>query len=240
MIKYTNLTRSTARGACFMVVLALAAAPVSAQWSAYGYGVAERDTKETLLLLAGIGAGPGGPGWSPTVGLQGYRLTYDGGASDVTAHSVKPSVGLRYGFPAGSVGFTVGYAFVSKDQVVPPGVVVADSKDGVVVTGSLDYSGTGGPLASQTLTSYNFGSSSLWARQRFTTRVAGSESTGQFRGGPEVAFNRGSGFSATQAGLIFQWQNPRFTIGAGVGRTLVSDADDATYYKVEFGMPLFR
>lgn len=233
-----NLRRNAARGIWVLGALVLAG-PASAQWHASAYGVAERDTKETMLLLAGISAGPGGQGWSPTLGLQGYRLTYDGGASTVTVHALRPSVGMRYGFPDGSFGFSVGYAFVSKDQVAPPGVIVTDAKDGFVLSGSLDYEPAASLWSAQTLASYNLGSSSLWARERFTARLSGSEATGQFRAGPEVAYNKGSGYSATQVGLIFQWQSPGFTVGAGVGRTLVSGNDDATYYKVEFGVPVF-
>lgn len=225
----------------FAFSLIVFAGPASAQWNVTGVGVAEYDTQETLLLLAGVSAGPGGSGWSPLVGVQTYYLTYKLPAETETVFSVRPYAGLRNNFPGGSLAFTAGYAFVSEDAAPPVGAGVADSRDGVVVSGALDHWGTGGPLGYQLLASYNFGGESLWTRGRVTTRVSQLANGGQFRVGGEVAYANSGDFSMTQPGLVAEWHNGSgFILGFGVGRKIIADADDATFFRVETVLPLVR
>lgn len=216
--------------------------PAAAQWNVTGIGVAEYDTEETLLLLAGVSAGPGGPGWSPLLGVQTYYLTYKLPTETKSVFSVRPYAGVRNNFPGGSLAFTAGYAFVSDDDSPGPlGTGVADSRDGVVVSGALDHWGTGGPLGYQLLASYNFGGESFWGRGRVTTRVSQFASGGQFRVGGEVAYANSGDFSMTQPGLVAEWHNGTgFILGFGVGRKLIADADDATYFRIETVVPLSR
>jgi hypothetical protein len=226
----------------FVFSLFAFAQPAAAQWNVTGVGVAEYDTEETLLLLAGVSAGPGGAGWSPLLGVQTYYLTYKLPAETRNVFSVRPYAGLRNNFPGGSVAFTAGYAFVSDDDSPGPlGTGVADSRDGVVVSGSLDHWGTGGPLGYQLLASYNFGGESLWTRGRVTTRVSQLANGGQFRVGGEVAYANSGDFSMTQPGLVAEWHNGTgFILGFGVGRKIIADGDDATFFRVETVLPLSR
>lgn len=216
--------------------------PASAQWSASAIGVAEYDTEEALLLLGGVSAGPGGAGWSPLVGVQAYHLSYKLPLETKKIFSVRPYAGLRNNFPGGSLAFTAGYAFVSDDDAPRPlGTAVADSRDGVVVSGALDHWGTGGPLGYQLLASYNFGGESLWTRGRATTRVRELATGGQVRVGGEVAYATSDNFSLIQPGLVAEWHNGTgFILGFGVGRKLIKDGDDATFFRVETVIPLLR
>lgn len=224
-------------------LLALTAVPLAAQWSVTAVGVAEYDTNETWLLLAGVSASPwGGPGLAPVFGIQAYRLSFEGTSGRTSVTSVRPSVGLRNNFPGGSAQVRVGYAFTSRDVPGPVAGGVADRRDGVVLSSQVDWWGTGGPLAAQAIASYNFGASALWARGRLTTRVARS-GPGQVRLGGEVAFlNDSDGdFTMVQPGAVLEWHTGGGPIVAfGVGRKLNDPGEDATYFKVEVVLPLLR
>lgn len=216
--------------------------PVEAQWSVTGVGVAEYDTEQTLLLLAGVSATPGGPGWRPLVGLQTYYLTYKIPGDTKSVVSVRPYAGLQNNFAGGSLSFTAGYAFVSgEDTPRPLGSGVTDNQDGVVLSTALDYWGTGGPLGYQILGSYNFGGESLWTRGRVTTRVRDLAGGGQVRIGGEVAYATAGDFNLIQPGLVAEWHNGTgFILGFGVGRKLIKDGDDATFFRLETVVPLMR
>lgn len=237
----TSMRRAALLGSVVFSLFAVAQ-PAAAQWKATAIGVAEYDTEETLLLLGGVSAGPGGPGWSPIIGLQSYYLTYKLPTETQSVVSVRPYAGLRNNFPGGSLAFTAGYAFVSDDdRVSPVGTGVTDSRDGVVVSGALDHWGTGGPLGYQLLASYNFGGESFWGRGRVTTRVSQFASGGQFRVGGEVAYANSGDFSMTQPGLVAEWHSGTgFILGAGIGRKLITDGDDATFFRLETVIPLMR
>lgn len=232
-----------ARGiAIAAIVTVTMAAPAQAQWSATAVGVAEYDTNETLLLLAGVSVSPfGGPGISPVFGIQVYRLSFDTASGTTEVWSVRPSAGLRNNFPGGSAQFRVGYAFTSRDSPVPIAGGVGDRRDGVVISSQVDWWGTGGPLGAQAIASYNFGSSALWARGRVTTRIA-STATGQVRVGGEVAVLNDDDFTMVQPGGVIEWHSgPGGPILAfGVGRKLNSPGEDATYFKLEVVLPLLR
>jgi len=236
-----NLKRAALLGS-FLCSLFAFAQPAAAQWNVTGIGVAEYDTEETLLLLGGLSAGPGGPGWSPLLGVQTYYLTYKLPTETKNVFSVRPYAGLRNNFPGGSLAFTAGYAFVSDDDTPGPlGTAAADSRDGVVVSGALDHWGTGGPVGYQLLASYNFGGESLWTRGRVTTRVSQLASGGQLRIGGEVAYANSGDFSMTQPGLVGEWHNGSgFILGVGVGQKIIADADDATFFRLETVIPLSR
>ena len=240
-----------AAGAAVMAIaLAVANEPARAQWGVTGFGVAEYDTNETVLLLAGVSMGPGGPGWSPRVGLQGYYLTYDrGAAGNADVWAFRPSVGLSRGFDGGALGLSVGYAFVSDDaddgDPVPPNTIVEDTDDGVVVSGQLNYWGTGGPVGAQLLASYNIGGESLWTRGRVTTRVASLSNDGQVRLGGEVAYMTSGSFSAVQPGGVLEWHRGNgLILGLGAGVKLIDqenvEEDDPFYIKAEVVLPLRR
>jgi hypothetical protein len=222
-------------GAC----LAIAAAPAAAQWSATGIGVAEIDTDETLLLLAGVSASPGGArGIAPLIGVQGYWLTFDAGTARTNVTAIRPYAGLRSGFDGGSLYGTVGYAFSSRDT--PVGAFVEDRGEGVVLSGGLDVWGTGSPLGYQALASYNFGSESYWTRGRVTRRL-GEAGTTQKRIGAEVAFMGGEGYTAWQPGVLLELHREGGRIiGFGAGGKFSEGGNSAAYLKVETVLPLLR
>lgn len=214
----------------------------AAQWSVSGIGVAEYDTEETLLLLGGISATPGTPGWSPLIGVQTYMLRYQLPLETKTVYSVRPYAGLQKSYPAGAMSLTAGYAFVSDDASSGPiGSSTADNQDGFVLSGALDHWGTGGPIGYQLLASYNFGGESLWTRGRVTSRVRQLANGGQVRVGGEVAYATAGSFSMTQPGLVAEWHNGSgFILGFGLGRKIIANADDATFFRVETVLPLSR
>ncbi|HUF66846.1 MAG TPA: hypothetical protein VMM17_12800 [Gemmatimonadaceae bacterium] len=220
----------------------IAAGSAQAQWSATAVGVAEYDTNETLLLLAGVSVSPfGGPGISPVFGIQVYRLSYETVSGTTEVWSVRPSAGIRNNFTGGSAQFRVGYAFTSRDAPVPIAGGVGDRRQGVVISSQVDWWGTGGPFGAQAIASYNFGSDALWARGRVTTRVARTQ-RGQVRVGGEVAFLNDAEFTMVQPGAVVEWHaGPGGPILAfGVGRKLNDPGEDATYFKVEVVLPLLR
>lgn len=240
----TNLRRAALLGS-FVCSLVAFARPAAAQWNVTGIGVAEYDTEETLLLLAGVSANPGGEGWSPLIGVQTYYLTYKLPTDDANVFAVRPYAGLQNNFPGGALSFTAGYAFVSGDGdggiQGPLGTSVVDNQDGVVLSTALDYWGTGGPLGYQLLGSYNFGGESFWGRGRVTSRISQLASGGQVRVGGEVAYASAGDFSMTQPGLVAEWHTGTGVIlGFGVGRKIIKDADDATFFRVETVLPLSR
>ena len=208
------------------------------KWSATAIGVAEYDTDQTMLLLAGISAGPGGRGWSPRVGVQGYVLSYDAGLSRTNVTSIKPYVGMRNGFEGGSVGFNLGYAFTDKNKPNP--AIIEDRGGGPVVSGGLDYWGMGGPLGYQLLGSYALDSESIWTRGRVTTRLA-NRPLGASRFGGEVAYLHGRGYSAWQPGVILEYNTSAGRILAlGSGMKFYEGGDNAVYFKVEGLLPIGR
>lgn len=223
------------------VLGAVAAADASAQWSITSVGVAEYDTNETLLLLAGVSAGPGGRGIQPIIGVQAYHLSYEGAEERTSIISVRPSVGLRSGFEGGAAQARIGYAFRNKDEVVI-GTLVPDAGDGVVLAGQVDYWGTGSPLGAQAIASYDFGGESLWARGRLTTRVAqGSREGSQLRVGAETAIMSGENFDAIQPGGLLEWHTGGgLILGAGAGVKIIDGGENATYFRAEVVLPLRR
>lgn len=222
-----------------LAALALPAV-AQAQWSATAIGVAEYDTDETLLLLAGVSAGPGGMGWSPRVGVQAYHLGYDAGTARTNVVVVRPYMGMRNGFTGGSASINLGYAFSNKDTDAP--AIVSDRGDGVVLSGGWDYWGTGGPFGYQLLGAYNFGTESIWTRARATTRIQ-QRQNGQTRLGAEVAYlSDNDNFSAFQPGAILELHGRNgVIIGLGAGLKLYENvSDDPVYFKIEGVLPLGR
>jgi hypothetical protein len=232
--------RATILGA--MAIGSVAAAPATAQVSATAIGVAEYDTEGTLLLLAGVSGGPGGRGWKPRVGVQGYHLSYDGGAGDVTVMTVRPYVGMRNLFDGGSFGVNVGYAFSDKDLSFTP-VFITESGDGVVLSGGLDYWGTSDTrLGYQALAAYNFGTEGFWTRGRVTTRLGQMRANNaQTRLGAELAFMGGQGFHGWQPGGVMEFHTGGGRIfGLGAGMKFFQGGGDAVYFKGEVTLPLSR
>jgi hypothetical protein len=213
----------------------------AAQWGASAYGVAEMDTKSTLLLLGGLSAAPKGHGWKPLLGLQAYHLGYDGGSSRTNVFVVRPSIGLENSVEHGAYYASIGYAFSNKDNNTPGPVVASDRGEGVVLSGGADWSTPPGPWAYQALGSYNFGSESFWARGRATTRIGATSGTTTTRFGGEVAFLSGEGYSAWQPGLVMTWQTDAgMSFGVGAGVKIVDNGGSPAYFKVEFGFPVVR
>ena len=222
------------------VVLCLGAAQAAAaQWTAVSYGVAEYDTKQTLLLLAGVSATPKGMGFQPVLSLQAYALGYDVGSSRTNVFSVRPAAGLGYNYNGGAFSGTVGYAFSNNKTTTGP-VVATERGQGVDVAGEWDHWGTGGPMGYQALGSYNFGSSSFWGRGRVTTRLSqhGAEQT---RAGVEAAYLSGPGYSAWQPGGVFEWHAAGGQIlGLAAGLKFPNTGGNAVFFRVEGLLPLLR
>src|SRR5881392_2147475 len=219
----TSKTARSAMGVCVLCLAGMSPSRVAAQkWTAGTYGVAEYDTKKTLLLLAGISGGPAGLGVKPRIGVQAYELGFDNGPGGRTnAFVVKPYVGLTNNYSGGAVSGSVGYAFSNRNEKIAGGpAITSDNGKGVVVSGGLDYWGTGGPAGYQVLGSYNFGSSSLWARGRATTRLGQS--------------SNGTNFTAVQPGALLQFYSPSGSIlGFGAGMKFFQGGTNAVYFKVE-------
>lgn len=229
------MMRAKMRTILAATAILLAPTVASAQWNTTAVGVAEVDTENTLLLLAGLSASPGGAGLAPLVGLQASYLTFDA-IDRVNVFTARPYVGVRSGYTGGSAYGTVGYAFSNREDDV--GAVAADRGEGVVVSGGLDHWGTGGPLGYQLLGSYNFGSESYWTRGRVTTRLGQSSRT---RIGGEVALLGGDGYEAWQPGVVLEFHNGAGRIlGLGAGAKLYDGGDDAFYFRVEGVLPLSR
>lgn len=225
------------------ILISFSPADASAQWSATSIGVAEYDTEQTLLLLGGISAGPGGMGWKPRIGFQGYYLRYDVGSTSTNVLVGKPYVGVRNAFSGGSVGVNVGYAFSDKDASFTTGAFVPDAGgDGVVLSGGWDQWGTGGPMGYQVLGAYNFGTEGFWGRGRVTRRLGAASSTGrQRRFGGEVAYLAGDGYSGVQPGAIMEFHDGNGRIfGLGAGMKFFDGGGDAVYFKGEFVLPIGR
>lgn len=212
-----------------------------AQWSSNLIGVAEYDTENALLLLAGFSTGPGGQGWKPRLGVQGYYLRYEVGSSDVDVTTVRPYVGMRNSFTGGSASVNVGYAFTNRDGTDVAGrAIVSDRGEGVVLSGGWDYWGTGQSFGYQLLGSYNFGADALWTRARGTVPMSTSQSM-QTRIGAEVAFLSGDGYTAFQPGAVLEFNNRGGRVfGLGAGMKYFEGGEDAVYFKAEFSLPLGR
>jgi hypothetical protein len=216
------------------------ASPVAAQWTATSVWVAEYDTNETLLLLGGISVSPGGGPIRPVAGVQAYHLSYPGAVDRVNIVTVRPSAGLAADFTGGSAQARVGYAFRNREGTVV-GTLVPDAGEGFVVSGQMDYWGTGGPVGAQAIGSYNFGAESLWARGRLSTRVHSGPAGRQVRLGAETAYMTSPGFDAVQPGGVLEWHSGRgLIVGAGAGVKIIDDADNATYFRAEVVLPLRR
>jgi hypothetical protein len=232
-------SKLTGRIVVAAAALAIAAAPASAQWNATAIGVAEYDTKQTVLVLGGLSMSPGGRPVAPLIGVQAYYLTFDAGNERRSITSVRPYAGLRTSFTGGSLYGTVGYAFQSREGA-PATAFVADRGDGVVVSAGLDHWGTGGPLGYQLLGSYNFGSESFWGRGRVTTRLS-QAGTSQTRLGVETAIISSSGFNAWQPGVVAEFHNGNGQIiGVGAGAKLIQNGDNALYVRLDAVLPLLR
>jgi hypothetical protein len=213
----------------------------AAQWSVGTYGVAEYDTKQTLLLLAGASASPKGLGVKPLVSLQAYHLGYDNGSSRTNAFTVRPAVGLINTYDGGAAYASIGYAFTNNDITGAP-VAGATSGKGTVLSAGWDMWGTGGPLGSQALASYNFGSESFWGRGRLTTRVS-QNGAAHTRIGGEVAYLSGPGYSAWQPGGVFEFHTASGNvIGLGAGAKIAGSGNggNAAYFRIEGYVPLAR
>jgi hypothetical protein len=222
--------------------VALAAAPraVEAQISSTLIGVAEYDTDGTLLLLSGISAGPGGLGWKPRVGVQGYFLRYDVPAGDVDVTAIRPWVGMRNSFTGGSASINVGYAFTNRDRDFVTPAIIEDGGEGVVLSGGWDYWGTGNSFGYQLLGSYNFGSEALWTRARGTVPMQ-IRDNGQTRIGAEVAYLSGDNYYAFQPGAVLEFNNRGGRMfGLGAGMKFFKGGENAVYFKGEFTLPLSR
>jgi hypothetical protein len=216
------------------------AAPAEAQWRATAIGVAEVDTDQTLLLLAGLSASPGtGKRIYPILGVQGYHLGLDGGTAGRTnVFVVKPYAGLGNNYGNGTFYGTVGYAISNKDAPVRT-TSTNDISDGVVVAAGWDHWGSGGPWGHQVLGSYNLDSEAFWGRGRVTRQISMS-GTAQKRLGGEVAFLKGDGYSGVQPGVIYEMHNGRGSIlGLGAGMKFF-EGDNAVYVKVEGVLPIAR
>ena len=225
-----------------VAALTLLSRPTLAQWHVTGIGVAEYDTKQTLLLLARLGASPSGKGVVPTLGVQGYALGYDNGPGRTNVFVVKPYVGLEDNYDGGQIGGNIGYSFNNKDVSGFVSSVAADQGSGVVLSGNLDNWGTGNdPWGYQVLGSYNFGSSSFWGRGRVTERYA-STSNSQKRIGAEVAYLTGTGYSAWQPGAVLEFHNPGGSIlGLGAGMKFFGNGGgNAVYFKAEVVLPIAK
>jgi hypothetical protein len=239
-------TRMAVAAALAVPVVATSPELAHAQLQTTGVGVVEYDTNETLLLLAGVTMGPGGAGWSPVFGVQAHYLTYDRGLSDnADIFSVRPSVGMRYGFSGGAMQVRGGYAFTSDDDDdgAPPTTVAEDFDDGVFVSAGVDYWGSGTGLGYQLLGSYNFGSEALWTRGRVTTRIASSGANGQIRLGAEAAYQTSDDFDALQPGGVIEWHRGSgliLSLGAGVKLIEQDGIDDPIYVRGEVILPFRR
>jgi len=237
------MKRTTGRTAVAVVGLmfsTFSARPMLAQWHATGIGVAEYDTKQTLLLLAGLSGSPGGKGVVPTIGAQGYYLTFTSNAVRTNVVTIQPHVGLADNYDGGSVGASIGYSFANK-EVRAVSTATGNQGSGTVLSGSWDHWGTGGPMGHQVLGSYNFGSKSLWTRGRITRNMTPGGPS-QRRVGVELAYLEGKDYSAYQPGGVLEFHDPKGNIlGLGAGMKFFGKgAGSAVYFKAEGVVPLFR
>jgi len=217
----------------------LGASPAAAQWSVGSYGVGEIDTKQTLLLLAGLNANPSGMGVKPLLSLQGYSLWYKSGALRTNVLAVTPAAGLIDNYDGGSVYGTIGYQFSNSNVSGGPIVGTTEGR-GVELSGGWDSWGTGGPWGHQVLASYNFGGKSFWGRGRVTKRISQSGKASTRLGG-EVAYLSGPGYHAVQPGVVWEWHSPsNQVLGLGAGAKFMTPGGSAAYFRVEGFLPLAR
>lgn len=210
-----------------------------AQWSGSIYGAAEYDTNNSNMLFAGMSMSPAGSGVVPTLGLQGYRLSYESGSARTTVYQIKPAVGFRAPFSVGSVNANIGYAFTDKEL---PGVAVGTSTDqgeGVVLAGGINLRPSSARIEWEGLGSYNFGSESFWGRAQ-ASRPIRQTPTGAWHVAPQLSFLNGQGYSAIQPALMLNWRaNQGMSWGAGVGYSIPNAGDNAVVFKLTAGTSLF-
>lgn len=225
-----------------LMILLFSASTAAGQWHASAVGVAEYDTKQTLLLLAGLSASPGGRGVAPVIGVQGYHLGFDNGPGRTNVFVVRPYVGLENNYDGGQYGANIGYSFSNEDVSGFLTSVAADQGSGTVVSANWDHWGRTGELNGyQVLGSYNFNSDALWARGRYT-RLLNSSGPSQRRFGGEVAYLEGHGYNAWQPGAVLELHDAKGNIlGLGAGLKFFGNGGgNAVYFKVEGVVPLFR
>lgn len=220
--------------------IAIASAPVQAQWSGSVYGAAEIDTNETNLFLAGLSLSPGGGDIAPIFGIQGYRLSYKVGSGSTTVYAFRPSAGLRFRFsPEASATASIGYAFTDKNAPATALSSGADTEDGIVASGSIDLHPAASRISWLGAASYNFGSESVWARLRAPIELRNNES-GKVSLAPEVSYINGGSYNAIQPGAVVLWQgNSGFSFGGGVAFNMPNQGDNSTVFKIEAAKSLF-
>jgi len=232
-MKFTHLRVAVASVGLSLV----AASSAAAQWSVGTYGVAEIDTKQTTLLLAGINASPSAMGWQPLLSLQAYSLWFKSGPLRTNVLAVTPAAGLINNYNGGSLYGTVGYQFTNNNISGGPITGTTEGR-GVEVSGGWDYWGTGGPWGHQVLASYNFGGKSFWGRGRVTRRISQSGKSSTRLGG-EVAYLSGPGYHAVQPGVVWEWHSPsNQVLGLGAGGKFQTPGGSAAYFRVEGFLPL--
>jgi hypothetical protein len=230
------------RWAAAVLVLLTSLTPtrrLAAQWSSVAFGVAEGDTRNTLLLLAGMSASPKALGIQPVLALQGYWLGYDVGSTRTNVNAIRPGAGLGYHYNGGSLDGTVGYQFSSGTNSGAPVAGTAVGR-GVDLAGDWEYWGTGGPLGYQALADYNFGGDSFWGRGRVTTRVS-QHGPSQMRVGGEVAYDEAPGYNAWQPGAVLEWHFAHGQIlGLGAGGKFQNTGGNGAFFRVEGLLPITR
>lgn len=235
-------------------VMAVAvSAPLSAQGLTVTFvGEAAGDDVNLFLGEGTWAAGAGGI--SPVASLQTYLVTFDAGNAETgSIWSVTPAAGLRYGMGGGFLQGTVGYSFKQRlddiDTVLPERASTQNffggAEDGIVVTGHLQWWGTGA-FGAQGIVSHNFGSDYLWSRGRGTVRVSDSPS-GDFHVGAEAGWQGEMGdndivngvevpaYSAVMAGPIVQWSTENVTAvfgggWKGIDQAVAPEGEDSTWY----------
>lgn len=231
---------SRARGGIIAAGLAMMAAggflaPQTAAAQAV-YAAYEHGTDDVDLLFAGVQIPLSGEfmGLSPFVTASGYRLSYERGlGEEVTVHAFTPAVGLRHGFPGGSVSGSVGYKFQDTEDDSPNPFFGGD--EGGVSTSLNLYLTDISPVRFEALTSYNWGAEYFWSRGRATVPIlpmvrAGGDLSWQGEIGQD------DGYSAVQFGPVVQATFGRFSAGVRAGWKNTDGDDSANYFGVEVGM----
>jgi hypothetical protein len=235
-----NSKNCRAGGTIVGLMLCVSASAASAQWHATGLGVGEYDTKQTILLLAGLGASQSGLGIRPGLGVQGYYLGYDNGPGRTNVFTIKPYVGLENNYDGGQIGGNVGYSFANKDVSGVVSSVAVSQSNGVVLSGNWDQWGKNNdPMGYQVLASYNFGGKDIWTRGRVTRNLTVGQPS-QRRLGAEVAYLSGTGYNAWQPGAVLELHDPKGNIlGLGAGMKFFGNGGgNAFYVKAETVLPL--
>ena len=220
------------------VVAGMGAAGTLPAQSLTVYGSAGVDGAHTSIELLGATARWGDLGLHPEVGLQGYHVGYDAGASDGSIWAVTPSVGASYRSPVGQVGARVGYSFQSNDVVSANVLEGEGGGSGVVVTGQGNYWGPGPEL--QGIASYNFGAEYAWTSAQAVVPVLPMP-PGRLSAGAEVIWQgqtSSGGSNAIQLGPVLKFSTGHnFSItGSGGWKHFggASTHDDTWYARVGF------